>query len=205
MVRQMIILHSESEFITMTNQSHFKHITSLKRNYKLHQRALTLSYDEETTLLTNNLLRKIFFHMTPHFKQLQSTNIFRIKCCLIYHKCVNCNLPIAIANPQPEWTSGSPTDLWGPSKKIRINISRIETEIHSLLCYCYFNKREVIKNFSGWGYIVIHKVWLMRWQILSEMTNSSRDGWYCLWKYFFQDFISLEKICAFYLRRILGY
>ena len=59
---------AESEFITMTNQSHFKHITSLKRNYKLHQRALTLSYDEETTLLTNNLLRKIFFtrHPTSH-------------------------------------------------------------------------------------------------------------------------------------------
>ena len=109
--------------------------------------------------------------MTPHFKQLQSTNIFRIKCCLIYHKCVNCNLPIAIANPQPEWTSGSPTDLWGPSKKVWINISRIETEIHSLLCYCYFNKREVIKNFSGWGYIVIHKVWLMRWQIHLEMDD----------------------------------
>ena len=63
----MIILHSESEFITMTNQSHFKHITSLKRNYKLHQRALTLSYDEDTTLLINNL-SIISFNMTPYFE-----------------------------------------------------------------------------------------------------------------------------------------
>ena len=42
-------------------------MTSLKRNYKLHQRALTLSYDEETTLLTNNL-SIIFFNMTTYFQ-----------------------------------------------------------------------------------------------------------------------------------------
>ena len=60
-------MHSEIEFVTMTNRSRFKHITSLKRNYKLHQRALTLSYDEETTLLTNNL-SIIFFYMKPYFQ-----------------------------------------------------------------------------------------------------------------------------------------
>ena len=64
MARQTIILHSESEFVTMTNRSHFKHITSLKRNSKLNQRALTLSYDEETTLLTNNLSIIFFLHDT---------------------------------------------------------------------------------------------------------------------------------------------
>ena len=42
----------------------FKHITSLKRNYKLHQRALTLSYDEEATLLINNLSITFFSHDT---------------------------------------------------------------------------------------------------------------------------------------------
>ena len=63
----MIILYSESEFITMTNRSHFKHITSLKRNYNFHQRALTLSYDEETILLINNL-SIISFNMTPYFQ-----------------------------------------------------------------------------------------------------------------------------------------
>ena len=67
MARQTIILHSESEFVTTTNRSRFKHITSLKRNYKLHQRALTLSYDEETTLLINNL-SKISFNMMPYFQ-----------------------------------------------------------------------------------------------------------------------------------------
>ena len=66
MARQTIILHSESEFVTTTNRSRFKHITSLERNYKLHQRALTLSYNEETTPLTNNL-------MTPYF-QATKTN-----------------------------------------------------------------------------------------------------------------------------------
>ena len=54
----------------MTNRSHFKHITSLKRNSKLNQRALTLSYDEETTLLTNNL-SIIFSTWHPTFKQLK--------------------------------------------------------------------------------------------------------------------------------------
>ena len=94
--RQTTIPNSESEFFTMTNRSCFKHITSLKRNYKLHQRALTLSYDEKTSLLTNNLSMIFFFNnMTPYFKQLQSTNIFTTKCHLIYHKCVSCNLPIA--------------------------------------------------------------------------------------------------------------
>ena len=72
MARQTIILHSESEFVTTTNRSRFKHITSLERNYKLHQRALTLSYNEETTLLTNNL-SIIFFNMTPYF-QATKTN-----------------------------------------------------------------------------------------------------------------------------------
>ena len=38
-----------------TNRSRFRHITSLKRNYKLRHRALTLSHDEETTPFTNNL------------------------------------------------------------------------------------------------------------------------------------------------------
>ena len=60
-------MHSEIEFVTMTNRSRFKHITSLKRNYKLHQRALTLSYDEDTTLLINNL-SIISFNMTPFFE-----------------------------------------------------------------------------------------------------------------------------------------
>ena len=66
MARQTIIVHSRSEFVTMINRSHFKHTTSLKRNYKLPQGALTLSYDEETTLLMNNL-SIIFFKMTPYF------------------------------------------------------------------------------------------------------------------------------------------
>ena len=60
-------MHSEIEFVTMTNLSRFKHITSLKRNNKLHQRALTLSYDEDTTLLINNL-SIISFNMTPYFE-----------------------------------------------------------------------------------------------------------------------------------------
>ena len=67
MARQMIILYSESEFVTMTNRVVFKHITSLKRNYNLHQRALTLSYNEETILLINNL-SIISFNMTPYFQ-----------------------------------------------------------------------------------------------------------------------------------------
>ena len=67
MANQTIILHSENEFVTMINRSHFKHITRLKRNCKLNQRALTLSCDKETTLLTNNL-SIIFFYMTPYFQ-----------------------------------------------------------------------------------------------------------------------------------------
>ena len=63
----MIILYSEREFVIMTNRVVFKHITSLKRNYNLHQRALTLSYNEETTLLINNL-SIISFNMTPYFQ-----------------------------------------------------------------------------------------------------------------------------------------
>ena len=97
---------------------------------------------------------------------------------------------------------------------------RIETEIHSLFYYCCLvvllwhvvkitdfsiKKKKDDKKSSAWGYIVIHIVLLMRWQVLSEMTNPSKDEWYCFWKYFFQDFFSLEKKCAFSLRRILGY
>ena len=55
MARQTIILHSESEFVTTTNRSRFRLITSLKRNYELRHMALTLSHDEETTPFTNNL------------------------------------------------------------------------------------------------------------------------------------------------------
>ena len=67
----------------MINRSHFKHTTSLKRNYKLPQGALTLSYDEETTLLINNL-SIIFFKMTPYFKTTVINKHMSIKCRLTW-------------------------------------------------------------------------------------------------------------------------
>ena len=51
-------MHSEIEFVTMTNRSRFKHITSLKRNYKLHQRALTLSSFNRTPYFKTTVINK---------------------------------------------------------------------------------------------------------------------------------------------------
>ena len=67
---------------------------------------------------------------------------------------------------------------------------RIETEIHSLFfitvvwwyCFGMLSKLQIFplkkkddKKSSAWGYIVIHIVLLTRLQVLSEMTNPSKD------------------------------
>ena len=95
---------------------------------------------------------------------------------------------------------------------------RIETEIHSLFCYCclvvLFWRVIKIKDFSTkekWlkialagGILSFIKLYwwddklFQRWQIHLEMNGI------VFWKYFFQDIISQENICAFSLRRILA-